>query len=271
MIDCGEEVQRGLLQHKIRWRNIKGIFISHLHGDHYLGLMGLLNTMSMHGRSDALPLFGPPKLWDILQLHFEVSATKLNFALDFCPLEMGKSYLLLDTPQLSVQTIPHIHRVPCQGFVFREKHPTKKLIVEKIQDIPPQARQQFQLGQDWTDADGRSYSYTDFTYPDPPSRSYAFCSDTRYNEEIVPIIEGVDLLYHEATFLESEHEKAHQTFHSTAKEAALLAQKAHVGKLLIGHFSARLRDLQPLLDEARTVFEQTYLAEEGKIFEIGEK
>lgn len=263
MLDCGEGTQRQMLRHKVRWRNLKAIFISHLHGDHYLGLMGLLNTMSMHGRKQPLHLFAPPELAEVLALHFRVGKIIMRFELDFVPLQMGQHYMLWETDRMSVETIPLHHRVPCMGFLFREKITKKKLDTRALPDLRPEQYQALQRGQDVRLPDGTILPNEQATFPMPTPRSYAFCSDTRYLEEIIPIIKKADLLYHEATFMDERQQKAFDTFHSTAQQAATLARKAEVNELLIGHFSASIKDLAPLLREAQAIFPQTTLAAAG--------
>lgn len=263
LLDCGEETQRQLLRYKIRWRKLRAIFISHLHGDHYLGLMGLLNTMSMQGRKQPLHLFAPPELANVLSLHFRIGKIALHFDLDFIPLQMGEHYKLWETEKMVVETIPLQHRIPCTGFLFREKITEKKLNAKQLPELRPEQYQALQRGEDIRLPDGTLLPNEQVTFPKPTPRSYAFCSDTRYLEAIIPIVKGADLLYHEATFTDDKAKKAFVTFHSTARQAATLASKAEVGELLIGHFSASLKDLAPLLSEAQAVFAQTSLALEG--------
>ncbi|MEM6299417.1 MAG: ribonuclease Z, partial [Bacteroidota bacterium] len=268
MLDCGEATQRQLLKYKVRWQKLRAIFISHLHGDHFSGLPALLNTMTMHGRKDPLPLFAPPQLADLLTMYFKAGEVTLDFDLQFVPLQMGKAYRLWETDFMTVDTVPMEHRIPCMGFVFREKITKKKLIKEKTRTLRPKDYQLLQVGKDLVLEDGTHIPNAELTYPDPDPRSYAFCADTRYLESIIPHIKEADLLYHEATFLDEKRAKAHLTFHSTGKQAAQIAQKANVKKLVLGHFSAGLKDLDALLEEARTVFPSSELALEGRTFEI---
>ncbi len=268
MLDCGEATQRQLLKYKVRWQKLRAVFISHLHGDHFSGLPTLLNTMTMHGRKDPLPLFAPAKLADLLTMYFKAGQVTLGFDLQFVPLRMGEAYRLWETDFLIVDTVPMKHRIPCMGFVFREKITKKKLIKEKTKNLRPEDYQSLQAGKDLIQEDGTRTPNAELTHPDPEPRSYAFCSDTRYLEAILPRVAGVDLLYHEATFLDEKRAKAHLTFHSTGKQAAEIAQKAGVKKLLLGHFSAGLRDLDALLKEAREVFPASELAIEGRTFKI---
>ena len=229
LIDCGEGTQFQLRRYHISLQRIKHVFISHLHGDHFFGLIGLLNSMHLLGRKEELHLYAPPKLQEIIDLQMEVSLTSLNYPLIFHPLCMDRYALVLEQERISVHSFPLKHSIPTCGFIFREKNPPRKV-----------------------------------TEP----RSYAYCSDTAYYEEIVPFIREVGLLYHEATFMQDLAAAAADKFHSTAMEAAAIAQKAGVKKLLIGHFSARYEDIGPLLAEARSIFPETYAAEEGILINI---
>ena len=256
LIDCGEGTQRRLLEHKVRPQRIGTIFISHLHGDHFFGLFGLLGTLSLQGRTEPLQLFGPPGLDEVLTTQFRYSGTQLGFELTFTAVDTGRHARIFEDKQLTVHTLPMQHRVPCCGYLFREQPRRRRLLKEKLPaDLTPTQLAALAQGQDVTDA-----AVT--TAPAPP-RSYAFCSDTLYLPGLADLVRGVDLLYHEATFLDEMRERAAATHHSTAHQAALLARNADVGQLLIGHFSSRYRDLQPLLAEARAVFARTELALEG--------
>ncbi len=269
LIDCGEHTQVQLLRYKFRPGRLKYIFISHLHGDHYFGLIGLLTSLSLAQRHDDLWLFGPPGLDEIITLQLKHSETRLSYLLHFQAIETGLSYRILENDHLTVDTLPLRHRIHCSGFLFREKPLPRRLIAELVPpDLSYEARRQLKLGHDVTDADGRLLLASDHTRPGFPSRSYAFCSDTIYNERLAERVQGVDLLYHEATFLHELQARAAQTFHSTARQAAQLARLAGVGQLLIGHFSSRYKDLQPLLDEAQAIFPTTSLALEGATFEV---
>ncbi|MCK9422445.1 MAG: ribonuclease Z [Bacteroidales bacterium] len=224
LIDCGEGTQFQLRKYHISWQRIKYIFISHLHGDHFFGLAGLLNSMHLLGRKNELHLFAPQLLQEILNVQLMASQTTLQYQVNFHPLNMDRFDLLLEEEHILVHSFPLKHSIPTCGFVFREKNPPRKI-----------------------------------TTP----RSYAYCSDTAFSEQIIPWIRAIDLLYHETTFMQDMATAAMEKFHSTAMEAATIAHKAGVSKLLIGHFSARYEDLNPLLDEARSLFPETYLAEEG--------
>jgi len=229
LIDCGEGTQFQLRRYHISMQRIKHVFISHLHGDHFFGLIGLLNSMHLLGRKEELHLYAPPMLREIIDMQMDVSGTMLNYALIFHPLQMELYDLVLDQERITVHSFPLRHSIPTCGFVFREKNPPRKVA---------------------------------------EPRSFAYCSDTAYSEAIIPYIRNVGLLYHETTFMQDLATAAADKFHSTAMEAATIALKAGVKKLLIGHFSARYEDIGPLLAEARSVFAETYPAEEGIVINI---
>ncbi len=269
LIDCGEYTQVQLLRYKFRPGRLKYIFISHLHGDHYFGLIGLLMSLSLGQRHDDLWLYGPPGLGDIITLQLKYSDTRLSYPLHFQAIETGEAYPILDNDHLTVETLPLRHRIHCSGFLFREKPPLRKLVKDILPaDLPHEALRHLKEGQDVRLADGRLLRSSEFTTPAPTPRSYAFCSDTIYDETLAERVHGIDLLYHEATFLHELHERAAFTFHSTARQAAQLARLANVQRLVIGHFSSRYKDLTPLLDEARAVFPATSLAIEGETFDV---
>ena len=270
LIDCGEGTQFRLLEYKIRPGKLKGIFISHLHGDHYFGLIGLLSSLNLGGRTEDLLLFGPQGLDEILTLQFKYSQTPLQFRIIYVPTNTTQSTLLYEHSCFNVYTIPLNHRIPCAGFLFQEKLHKRKLIKEKItEDIPFDYLRQLKNEEDIYDEGGNlQYSVADYTLPAPPSRSYAYCSDTCYDESIIPIIRGVSLLYHEATFQDDLAHQAAARFHSTAREAATIAHKANVGQLLIGHFSSRYKKVDSFLNEAQSVFPNSHIAEEGTTFNI---
>ena len=270
LIDAGEGVQMQLQRFQIPIHKLDCIFISHLHGDHYLGLMGLLFSMHLQRRVNDLHLYSQPGLDDIILLHLKHSNSVLNYQIHFHLFDPTIPVVIYEDPILTVETIPLIHKLPCAGFLFKEKPKSVNLNKDKlISGMLIQHIAALKTGADVYDTQGALlYRTSDFTLPPAPSYSYAFCSDTAFNEKIVEQIRAVTLLYHEATFMESEKAKAHETKHSTAKEAATLATLCNAQKLIVGHFSARYRDLQPLLSEAREIFSNTCLAEEGNTFEI---
>lgn len=272
LIDCGEAAQIQLLRYGLKASRIDHIFISHLHGDHYFGLPGLLSTLHLNGRTKPLMLYGPPQLIEIINLTLTCSQTQLRYPLEFIPVDAGAPTRLLENSEITVETIIMNHRIPCTGFLFREKPRLPNIIREKIQEyaIPSELISSIKQGMDLRLPDGRMIPNQELTLAPRPSRAYAYCADTLVKPDIIPQIKEVDLLYHEATFTSEMLERANETFHSTAAQAAEIARKAQVKKLIIGHFSARYRELSPLLEEARAVFPPTELAREGSVFDVGE-
>jgi ribonuclease Z len=273
LLDCGEGAQIQLLKHKVKIHKINYIFISHLHGDHYLGLFGLISSMHLQGRSSELTIFGPPGLADIITLQLRYSETVLTYPVHFKEIRGEGARQILETDEYTVETIPMNHRIVCNGFLIREKKKRHRLKKEKlfkglkISDII-----RLKDGEDINDpVTGRLIKNEELTLPPKKSRSYAYCADTLYKTDIIPQILNVDLLYHESTFTKDMEERARKTHHCTATQAATIAKTAHAEKLIIGHFSTRYHNLTPLLDEAKTVFENTYLAIEGETFSISEE
>lgn len=270
LIDCGEGTQVQLRKFKIKFQRIKAIFISHLHGDHYLGLFGLLQSMHLLGRVSELQIYAPPKLKELIDLHLAAGNSKLCYPLKFISTNGNVSEQIYEDKKIKVDTIPLNHRIPCSGFKFTEQQLLKKINIKAIQvfDIPTHALQNIKKGQDYTSLSGKVYKNEDLTLPPKKPRQYAFCSDTSYFPSIIPYIKGVDVLYHEATFTEEHKERATKTFHSTAKQAAEIAKEAQVGLLLIGHFSHRYSDFNLLLNEAKGTFDNTLLATQGEVFDL---
>lgn len=270
LIDCGEGAQMQLMRYQIAIHKIDHIFISHLHGDHYLGLMGLLFSMHLQRRVNDLHLYSQKGLDEIILLQLKYSKSSLNFNIIFHSFDATQINLLLDEDVFTVHTIPLNHKLDCAGFLFREKSKPRKFNKEKLKEgMLLQHIALLKTGADVVDDHGNLlYLNHEYTLSPPPSFSYAFCSDTAWNEKMIEQLHHVDLLYHEATFMETEKEKARETKHSTAAEAATMAKKCEAGKLLIGHFSARYRELEPMLLEAREIFNNTELAIEGNTFEL---
>ncbi|MBX9851125.1 MAG: ribonuclease Z [Cytophagaceae bacterium] len=271
LIDCGEATQHQLIRFKIKFNKINHIFISHLHGDHVLGLPGLISTMHLNGRQRELHLYGPPGLNEILTLQLKYSETILSYDIHFHELDAKESKTILDLDNLTVQTIPLNHRIDCCGFLFKEK-PKKRRINKET--LPPETSLlniiKLKNGEDVYEGEKLVLKNEEMTFPPRKSRSFAYCSDTRYTETILPMIKDIDLLYHESTFLDDMKERAIETFHTTALEAATLAKKANVKRLIIGHFSSRYKELEPLLEEAKTVFTNSSLAIEGNNFSVSD-
>jgi len=272
MIDCGEGTQQQMLRFDIKPGRIDHIFISHLHGDHYLGLVGLLSSMHLNGRTKALKLFCPPELKEIIDLQLKYSETALQFDIEYIFTNPGQVEVILDNQDVVVETIPLDHRIACTGFLFRQKKRLKKLIKEKIENlnIPIEYYSAIKKGADYTSPDGTVYKNTDITIEPESPKTYAYCSDTQYNENYFKQISNVDLLYHESTFMHVMQSRARMTHHTTALQAGEIALITNAKKLLIGHFSARYKTLNELLDEAQSIFPNTELALEGKTFIIGD-
>ncbi len=270
LVDCGEGTQQRLHEFNIRWFKIDFIFISHLHGDHYYGLMGLLTTFNLLKRVNKLVLFAPKELKKIIDVQLKASQTILNFPLEFRATSDDTKTLILDIAECQVYSIPLKHKLPTTGFLFIEKNEPRSLDLEKIKKYHIQ-KTDFKLlkqGEDIIDKHGKKVKNNSVTVKGKPSRSYAFCSDTMYYLPLVKDIKNVDLLYHEATFLDVDKKRALETMHSTALQAAQMAQKAKARRLLLGHFSSRYVDLTVLEKEAQKVFPNVDLAIEGKTFKV---
>jgi ribonuclease Z len=268
LIDCGEGTQTQITRYKIRRSKIGYIFISHLHGDHYFGLIGLITTMGLLGRKQILTIYGPAQLKDIIQLQLSVANTILPFELEFHALETEK--VIVDHPKFTVSCFATQHRIACWGFIFKEKKMPRKIDPAKCLEfeIPSAFYNQLKNGEDYQRKNGTLIKNDWVTFANSPSRSYAFCADTLYNESIIDKIEKVNLLYHETTYLKDMELRAAERFHSTTNQAAAIAKKANVGKLLIGHFSSKYEDLTDFLTETSADFQQTDLAIEGVTFLI---
>lgn len=268
LVDCAEGTQMQMARYKVKKSKLDAIFISHLHGDHHLGLVGLLSSMHLMGRTAPLQIFGPKGLDEILTVTFRHSKTILNYPLTFQATNTEKFSKVFENELLEVFTIPLDHRIECAGFLFREKAKPRRILANKLpKGFPFTSMDDLKAGKD-VEFEGKTYSNKALTADPKPSRAYAYCSDTKYNERIIPWVANTNLLYHEATFLDKEAKQAAKTFHSTTIQAAKIAKKSYVKKLLIGHFSARYEDLQPSLAEARSVFEESYLGIEGETFQI---
>ncbi|MCS6968432.1 MAG: ribonuclease Z [Bernardetiaceae bacterium] len=268
LIDCGEGTQVQMQKFGIKPHRISHIFISHLHGDHYLGLAGLLSSMNLQGRTQPLSLFAPYSLAEVLTLQFRSMGVVLRFPLHFFPLPMEQPAVIFEDDLLLVRCFPLVHLLPTVGFLFQEKPRERNLIKERLpKDMPFALLKALKRGENvtWQDT---FYHAEEVTLPPPLPRSYAYCSDTLYHEPLAKDLQGVNLLYHEATFQEALADHALKTTHSTARQAAMLALKAQAKKLIIGHFSARYKDVSPLLTEARAVFLATEAVEDGAVFEI---
>ena len=270
LIDCGEGTQVQLRKNKIKFSKINQVFISHLHGDHFFGLIGLISTFALLGRTSDLHIYGPKGIKEIINLQLRLSNSWTNYGLFFHELESKESEVIFEDDKVVVKTIPLHHRVYTNGFLFQEKIRERKLNLDAVQnyEIEKCYYQNIKNGKDITLEDGRIIENHKLSFDPIPPMSYAFCSDTAYNESIIPIIKRVDVLYHEATFLDSEETLARKTMHSTAKEAAKIALKADVKQLLLGHYSTRYDGIELFKDEAQTIFPNILLAEDGKSFDF---
>jgi ribonuclease Z len=271
LIDCGEGTQFQLLKYRCKFNRINHIVISHLHGDHFYGLIGLLATMNLNGRTDELHLYGPPDLSEVITSQFRCSDTWLMYPLHFHEI-LPVRQIIFENEHMVLSTIPLHHGIPCTGFLFQEKPRKRRINKDTLPEIiSPHQLRRLKEGKDLFDEQGNLlHLNSDLTLPPRKSLSYAYCSDTAYYEPILEQITGVDLLYHESTFMAADALRAGETLHSTTLQAATIAQKAQAGRLLIGHFSARYKELQPLLDEARTLFPNTDLAVEGNIISLAQ-
>lgn len=265
MIDCGEGTQLQLRRSKLRFGRLMQIFISHLHGDHCFGLIGLISTLGLLGRTGELVIHSVPGLEEILRPEIDFFCKDNPFQVRIETFNPKKSEIIYEDRSLTVKTIPLKHRVPCAGFLFQEKQKEAHLITDliKFYNIPIKELAKIKQGADFITDEEIVIPNARLTTPAEPARSYAYCSDTVYDEKIIPIIEGVDLLYHEATFTDTDAARAKQTGHSTARQAAEIAKQANAKKLMLGHFSARYPDNQILLKEAKEIFNNTILANEG--------
>lgn len=266
LIDCGEGTQMQLRRYSLKFQRIDHIFISHLHGDHYLGLPGLLSSMHLLGRTEPLDIYADQGLADILEVNNRYSGTTLRYTVNFHPLNFSEPAILFDDDKVKISTLILKHTIPCCGFVFEEKQRPRKLMKEKIEalQIPIARLESLKMGDNYTTPEGMVIPNAELTSSPLPPRKYAYCSDTSYNPDIVPQLKGADLIYHESTFMEDMRNRAEQTMHSTAKDAAAIAKDAEAKRLLLGHYSARYKNLEPLLDEARIIFPQSHLAVEGE-------
>ncbi len=265
LIDCGEGTQMQLLKYKLKSSRIHSIFISHLHGDHYLGLPGLLSSMHLLGRKQALHLYGPKELFEVLDLQFRVSETDLRFDLVHHPIECSEKKKIAELEGFDIFTFPLNHRIPCFGFQYVEQHKAGSLNLEMVARyrIPVSEFKSIKAGGDYRTLDDTLIPNSLLLKPAPAPVSYAYCSDTAYDDNVLEAVRQSTWLYHEATFLHALKDRAVETFHSTALEAAQIAQKAEVKELIIGHFSSRYRETDALEAEARTIFLNTRAAFDG--------
>ncbi len=265
MIDCGEGTQLQLRRSKLKFSRLNHIFISHLHGDHCFGLMGLLSTFDLLGRTAAMHIYAHPDLESILGMQLDYFCKKMDYEVVFHPINPAKVETIYEDRSVSVTTIPLIHRIPTCGFLFSEKKTPDHIKRDMIDyyNIPTYDINRIKNGEDYVLEDGTIIANNRLTTPSTPPRKYAYCSDTLYHRQIIEQVKGIDLLYHEATFADCDLSKAQTTFHSTALQAATIARDADVKQLVIGHFSVRYEDEDVLLKEAQSVFPNTILATEN--------
>ncbi|KGL63922.1 ribonuclease Z [Polaribacter sp. Hel1_85] len=271
LIDCGEGTQRQMRKYKVGFSKINHIFISHLHGDHFYGLVGLLSTYGMLNREKELHIYGPKGIKEVTLLQLKVSKSYAKYNMIFHELTSKKSELIFEDDKVSVKTIPLTHRVYTNGYLFTEKEKPRKLNMLNISGYPEIDKADFlniKAGRDVVLSSGEIISNKALTLDPPKTLSFAFCSDTSYKPDIVPIIENADLLYHEATFLSDREDLAKKTKHATSKQAAEIAKAANVNQLVIGHYSGRYKDISLFKKEAQETFENTALAEPGKVFTV---
>jgi ribonuclease Z len=270
LIDCGEGTQVQLRRNKIKFSKINHIFISHLHGDHFFGLIGTISTFALLGRTTDLHIYGPKGVREIITLQLRLSNSWTTYGLFFHELESDQSEVIFEDNKVVVKTIPLKHRVYTNGFLFQEKPGERKLNVDAAQqyDIHTAYYQKIKNGGDITLDNGTVIENERLSFDPIPPMSYAFCSDTVYNEDIIPIIQNVDVLYHETTFLQSEEALAQKTLHSTSKEAATIALKANAKQLVLGHYSTRYDGIERFKEEAETIFPNVLLADDGRSFEF---
>ena len=270
MIDCGEGTQVQMRRMRVRFGRLAHIFISHLHGDHCFGLPGLISTLGMLGRTGELVVHGPKEVETYLRPVMDLFCRGMEFEVRFNPVDTRSHSLVMEDRSLSVYSIPLKHRIPTCGYLFAEK-PKEAHIIREMTDfyqVPVRCMKDIKQGQDYVTPEGEVVPNSRLTRPAAPPKRYAFCSDTAYNRSIIPIIEGADLLYHEATFAECDLARAKETFHSTARQVAEIARDAHVKRLVIGHYSARYEDLSELHREAEAVFPGTILGNEGTVIPV---
>lgn len=270
MVDCGEGAQMQFRRSHIHFSKLNAIFISHMHGDHCFGLMGLLSTLGMLGRTSKLRIYAPKEYAILFRQQVEFFMQTMEYEMEMIPVDTEKQQVIYEDHSLTVETVPLQHRVPCCGFIFREK-PTLPHIRRDMIDyygIPVSQINNIKNGADWTNEDGDMIPNARLVQPADPPRSYAYCSDTRFVPGLKEKVKGVTVLYHESTYTSDQEDRAKIYYHSTARQAATIAAGAGVGTLLLGHYSARYNDEQVLLQEAKTVFENSILTQEGMVFDV---
>lgn len=270
LIDCGEGTQVQLRKNKVKFSKINHVFISHLHGDHFYGLIGLISTFMLLGRTEDLHIYGPKGIKEIILLQLKLSNSWTSYNLYFHELTSAESEVIFEDEKVVVRTIPLKHRVYTNGFLFQEKVGDRKLDMNAVlnYNIETCYYQKIKNGKDIELEDGTLIPNAKLTFDPAPPKSYAFCSDTLYDETIIPIIQNTDVLYHESTFLETEAHLSEKTMHTTARQAATIALKANVKQLVMGHYSTRYSSIEMFKEEAEAIFPHVLLADDGKTFEF---
>lgn len=269
MLDCGEGTQLQMQIHGVKWSKLSHIFISHMHGDHYFGLAGLINSMSLLGRVAPLYLYGPAPIMPMMQEIVELGGTTLCYPLHFTPLPEGAG-LLAETENFKVSCFPVEHRIPCHGFLVESKNKGRRILPVPCRDneIPRYYYDKLKQGEDYVRKDGTIIKNEVLTTEGPEIKKYAFCADTLYTESFLQYIQDADTIYHESTYLHKDAEKATMRYHSTPVQAAMIAKKANAKQLLLGHYSSKYRELAPFREEAMTVFPNTLVTIEGSTYDI---
>lgn len=270
MVDCGEGTQAQIRRSRLSFTKLYAVFISHLHGDHVLGLIGMISTFGLQGRTAPLHVYAPAAYSQLLQMELDMFCSTLDYEIIFHPVDTTKQQIIYEDRSLTVETIPLHHRMPCSGFIFREKPGQRHIKPDMLNfyNIPQSQINNLRAGMDWESPSGEIIPNNILTTPPDPVRAYAYCSDTRYMPSLKDLLHDVTTLYHEATYCEDMKDKAVKYLHSTAREAAMTARDANVNQLIIGHFSQRYLDETPLRKEAQDIFPNTVLANENHTYDV---
>lgn len=270
MVDCAEATQLQFRRNRLKFNHLGHIFITHLHGDHFFGVIGIISTLSLLGRTSDLHVWGPTGIEEALRPQIDIFCPGLSYSVEIHPLDTKTHQMVFEDRSVEVYTIPLRHRVPCCGYLFKEKPLLPHIIRDMINayNIPVSQINNIKLGMDYTCPDGTVIPFTRLTTPADPPRSFAYCSDTTYKPDITQYLQGVDLLYHEATFCDEEEQAAVRFYHSTASQAATIARDCHARQLCIGHFSSRYEDENILLKQAQAIFPNTVLARENLVIRL---
>ncbi|NVK63536.1 MAG: ribonuclease Z [Flavobacteriales bacterium] len=270
LIDCGEGTQMQFRKFGLKYQKVDFILISHLHGDHYFGLVGLLSTMHMMGRTRPIEIYGPKGLKEIIEIQLHAAGSRLAFDVNIHEIEPESNGTLIEDDKIQVSYFPIAHKIPTSGFLVVQKEKQRKLLIDKARadNVKIEYYHRLKRSEDVTDEDGRIIRFEEYTLPGEPEKRYAYCSDTKYHEPIVEFIRGVNVLYHEATFVDAHEDRAAKTKHSTAKQAAAIAKRAEVGKLFMGHLSARYENTEQHEMEARSIFERSIFVKDGSKYTL---